>query len=163
CKPGLAPLLVDELRAQLVEARADGDAAVEIALAAPWQTLFASRLWMTAGIRVPRPTGELASSIVEGLGAAKPGLEALTRGPVRWRLEMRSGKQGSVVWQVARDVARRAPELVNDPTATTWDVLVDDGVLELQPRRAVDPRFAYRVAEVPAASHPTVAAALARV
>ena len=33
--------------------------------------------------------------------------------------------------------------------------------LELVPRRADDPRFAWRVAEVPAASHPTVAAALA--
>jgi len=49
-----------------------------------------------------------------------------------------------------------APELVNDPTATTWDVRIADATaLELIPRRAVDPRFGYRVADVPAASHPT--------
>jgi len=57
-------------------------------------------------------------------------------------------------------VTAAAPELVNDPTETTWELLVGDA-LELVPRRAPDPRFAYRVAELPAASHPTVAAALA--
>jgi 23S rRNA G2445 N2-methylase RlmL len=67
------------------------------------------------------------------------------------------------VWRVARDVAAIAPELVNDPSQTTWDVLVDDKLteLELVPKRAEDPRFAWRVADVPASSHPTVAAALA--
>jgi putative RNA methylase family UPF0020 len=175
CKPGLADLLVDELRAASLEARADGDAAVELVLAGPWQTLFAARLWITAGIRVPRgpsarpqaerEQGDLGAAIVDALVAARPLLAAWTRGPIRWRLELPEGKQRAVVWRVARDVAARAPELVNDPTQTTWDVLVpaDAGVLELVPRRIIDPRFAYRVADIPAASHPTVAAALARV
>ena len=35
--------------------------------------------------------------------------------------------------------------------------------LELRPRRFADPRFVWRVRDVPAASHPTIAAALARV
>src|SRR5262249_39658754 len=54
-------------------------------------------------------------------------------------------------------------DLINDPTATTWDIEVDAaaGILAIVPRRLDDPRFAYRVADVPAASHPTVAAALA--
>ena len=53
----------------------------------------------------------------------------------------------------------------NRPRATTWDVVVTGGDrwLELRPRRIEDPRFAWRVADVPAASHPTVAAALVRV
>ena len=57
------------------------------------------------------------------------------------------------------------PSCVNDPRQTTWDILVDDTsdrALEIVPRAAVDPRFEWRVADVPAASHPTVAAALAR-
>ena len=91
-------------------------------------------------------------------------LAAWTSGPIRWRLELPEGKQRAVVWKVARDVTAAAPELVNDPTATTWDVRIADATaLELIPRRLTDSRFAYRVADVPAASHPTVAAALARV
>jgi protein-L-isoaspartate O-methyltransferase len=169
CKPGLAPLLVDELRALRIGARAEGDHAVHVALAAPWATLFAARLWASAGIRVPRPPGDagdaLVASIVAGLTAPAPRalLAAWTRGPIRWRLELPEGKQRAVVWRVAREVTAAAPELVNDPTATAWDVrLADASALELVPRRAHDPRFAYRVADVPAASHPTVAAALAR-
>jgi 23S rRNA G2445 N2-methylase RlmL len=64
-------------------------------------------------------------------------------------------------------VAERAPELVNDPTQSTWEAVVDVKrrfvEVELVPRALVDPRFAYRVADVPAASHPTIAAALVRV
>ena len=109
------------------------------------------------GPRVAEP----AESIARGLVAARPLLAAWTRGPIRWRLEVSSGKQRAVIWRVAKLVAAAAPELVNDPTATTWDVAVVDDALELRPRRIADPRFAYRVADVPAASHPTVAAALA--
>jgi protein-L-isoaspartate O-methyltransferase len=170
CKPGLAQFLVDDLRARTIEARAEGDHAVHITLAAPWATLFGSRLWTSAGIRVPRPGGDsgdaLVASIVAGLTApsTRALLAAWTRGPMRWRLELPEGKQRAVVWRVAREVTAAAPELVNDPTATAWDIrLAGATALELIPRRAPDPRFAYRAADVPAASHPTVAAALARV
>jgi precorrin-6B methylase 2 len=90
-------------------------------------------------------------------------MTAWTRGPIRWRLSLARGHQRAVVWNVAKEVTKNAPGLINDPTQTTWDIRVDDeeGVLELVPRRAPDPRFAYRVAEVPAASHPSVAAAVA--
>jgi len=171
CKAGLSGLLVDELRALMIEAQGNRDDEVHIALNAPWSTLFKSRLWLGAGIRVPRPQSPndadaIVRSIVDGLTAApvRALLAAWTKGPIRWRLEMPEGKQRAVVWRVARDVTAAAPELVNDPTATTWDVRIADATtLELIPRRVTDPRFAYRVAEVPAASHPTVAAALARV
>lgn len=93
-------------------------------------------------------------------------LTTLTRGPIRWRLDFTGGgHRRGLVWNTARLVAATAPALLNDPTATTWDVVVDEdgGRLELRPRRFTDPRFAWRVADVPAASHPTIAAALARV
>ncbi len=176
CKPGLSGLLVAELRALAIEAVAEGDHAAHITLAKPWATLYGSRLWSSAGIRVPRPVTDevmragkgdaVAASITAGLttAATRALLAAWTVGPIRWRLELPEGKQRAVVWRVARDVTAAAPELVNDPTATTWDVRIADATaLELIPRRAVDPRFAYRAADVPAASHPTVAAALARV
>jgi len=57
---------------------------------------------------------------------------------------------------------------VNDPTSSAWDAVVtestDGGLLRVEVfPNLPDARFAYRVAEVPAASHPTIAAALARV
>ncbi|HEY3802515.1 MAG TPA: methyltransferase [Kofleriaceae bacterium] len=158
CKRGLAKLLADELRT----GKTIDDASVELALAGPWRELWRSRLWIDAGIRVPRPAlADLAESIARGLVDAAPLLAAWTSGPIRWRLDVGSGKQRAVIWRVAKLVAAAAPALVNDPTETTWDVIVRDASLELQPRRITDPRFAYRVADVPAASHPTVAAALA--
>jgi precorrin-6B methylase 2 len=158
CKPGLAELLA----ADFPGAVARGDAAIDVTLAAPWSTLHASRLWASAGIRIA-VRGELPDTIASAPVRAL--LQAWTRGPIRWRLGFASGHRRATVWRVARDVTARAPELVNDPTQTAWDVLVDadDRALELVPRRADDPRFSWRIAEVPAASHPTVAAALARI
>jgi len=90
-------------------------------------------------------------------------LRTWTTGAIRWRLGFAHGHKRAIVWRVARDVSAAAPELINDPSESTWDVRVDDvaGTLELVPKRVVDPRFAWRVAEVAAASHPSVAAALA--
>jgi 23S rRNA G2445 N2-methylase RlmL len=158
CKPGFEPLLDAELRA-LGHTPANG----EIVLAAPWATLYASRLWMTAGIRVALPAGEFTAAIADAIAspAVRELLAAWTRGPIRWRLGFAHGHKRAIVWRVARGVTERAPELLNDPTQTAWEVVVDGDALELVPRRAADPRFAYRVGDVPAASHPTVAAALA--
>jgi hypothetical protein len=193
CRTGLAPLLAEELQALgLAPARRGDD--VEILLAAPWASLFASRLWATAAVRIPleiepagpveapEPRGRgdrvfrgdslgspdpaaLAAAIVRAIAAPRTRalLRAWTIGPIRWRLGFASGHKRAIVWRVARDVTAAAPELINDPAATTWDFLIGSDLrsLELVPRRLEDPRFAWRVAEVPAASHPTVAAALA--
>jgi hypothetical protein len=176
CKPGLGALLAEEVgaapgseseRSERGEgeggARATGrakrgpgaDAWIDVRVPT-WDALHRWRLWSSAGIRVP-----LAGSLVDTIVGVRELLAAMTNGPIRWRLGFPSGHRRALVWQVAKDVAARAPELVNDPSQTVWDVLVDEGALELIPRRAEDPRFAWRVAEVPAASHPIVAAALA--
>jgi len=56
---------------------------------------------------------------------------------------------------------------VNDPTESLWEAVVETRGrfvdVALAPRGLQDPRFAWRRGDVPAASHPTVAAALARV
>ena len=165
CRRGFAPLLVEELKSIGMGPRQVDEAHVEVALSAPWSTLFASRLWASASIRIPLLPDELATSITRALTAdsTRALLAAWTRGPVRWRLGFARGHKRAIVWRVARDVTAAAPELVNDPAATTWEVQVDDGAtaLGLVPRRIEDPRFAWRVADVPSASHPTVAAALA--
>jgi 23S rRNA G2445 N2-methylase RlmL len=87
---------------------------------------------------------------------------------VRYRIAWaEGGHQRARTWASVRAVARRAPELVNDPTASLWEVVVDASprsvAVALSPRALADPRFAWRRSAVPAASHPTIAAALARV
>lgn len=184
CRGGLGPLLGEELTALGMQPRAITDASAELTLAKPWSALFASRLWASAAIRIRAPQGnppaaagrrgdrgdrvanpeQLASSIVEVLLAptTRALLAAWTRGPIRWRLGFTRGHKRAIVWRVASAVAAAAPALINDPQQTTWDVQVDDatGAIELAPKRFDDPRWAWRVAEVPAASHPSVAAAL---
>lgn len=172
CRPALGELLVSELRGAGFDGKAVRDDAVDVHLAGPWQTLFASRLWASAAIRIEDRAlreargdrGRVTEAIVRAIvsDSVRGLLTAWTRGPIRWRLSLARGHQRAVVWTVAKEVTRRVPALINDPTQTTWDLRVDDeeGTLELVPRRASDPRFAYRVAEVPAASHPSVAAAV---
>jgi len=162
CKRGLAPLLVEELLGQGLRAREDEDAVVvKLAAKQAWGALYASRLWMSAAFRIPiAGSDDLDRRILATLGTReiKTMLAAMTRGEVRYRLGFPSGKRRALIWKLAQ----KLPYL-NDPTDSTWDFFVDDerGYLELSPKKAIDPRFAWRVAEVPAASHPTVAAALA--
>jgi SAM-dependent methyltransferase len=166
CRPGLGPLLIEELAALGLAARPIGDRGAELRLTAPPSALFAARLWATLAIPFPlAPGDDLAVAVAQTLAApALLGLlRAWTEGPIRWRLGFEHGHKRAVVWRAAQAVAAAVPDLLNDPTATTWDALVDDAArtLALVPRRLDDPRFTYRVADVPAASHPTVAAALA--
>lgn len=180
CRPALGELLFTELVALDLGAgfvrKPHQPEWVEVSLTTPWSTLHRSRLWASAAIVVPlagladRPADaagradEVAQAIVRTL--TSPGVLAIlrgwTRGAIRWRLGMVHGHQRALVWRVAKEVTALAPDLVNDPTATTWDVLADPDTrtLSLVPRRIDDPRFGYRVAEVPAASTGSVAAAL---
>ncbi|HEY4182145.1 MAG TPA: methyltransferase [Kofleriaceae bacterium] len=169
CRAGVAELLAEEVAKTGQKGLLVRDDSVDITLAAPWSSLYALRLWITAAIRIDVPALRAAktkekqhAAIVAAILAQRPLLTAWTRGPIRWRLQMAAGHQRGVVWNVARDVTTAAPEMINDPTQTTWDIRVDadEGTLELLPRRADDPRFTYRVDDVPAASHPTIAAAL---
>ncbi len=167
---GLAGMLADELGALRVRATSPTDSAAQIEWSRPLAELFAARLWVSLAVRLPLP-GPVDAPLVERVVALMTApstralLRAWTRGTIRWRLGFADGHKRAVVWNVAKAVTAAAPELLNDPTATTWDVLVDEEarVVELVPKKLEDPRFAWRVAEVPAASHPTVAAALARV
>jgi len=184
CRAGLEELLADELRdagfapkpaprhlIRRVPGRreADGDGEVAVRLDRPLAALWRARTLLGAGIVVPLPrAASFADAIADALAADETIalLVALTRGPIRWRLDFaEGGHRRAVVWEVARRVAARRPALLNDPTATTWDVVADERAarLELRPRRFDDARFAYRVRDVPAASHPTIAAALARI
>ena len=176
CRRGLDDLLVDELRGvpALADLRPDGPGRVRARLVGPVDALFAARTML--GLRFPLSTewigegDEEKDAVARALtgDAARAVFSTWTEGAVRYRIAWASGgHKRAATWRVAEAVARRAPELVNDPTGSLWEVLVDlrgrfvD--VALVPRALDDPRFAWRQGDVPASSHPTVAAALARV
>ena len=111
-----------------------------------------------------RSRESLASLITSPL--AQRIFRTFTEGSIRYRLEfVGRGHQRSAV----RDLASRAyalcPEILNDPRHSPWSVAVhfteQGSSVELCPR-LTDPRFSYRLDDVPAASHPPLAACMAR-
>lgn len=166
CRRGLEALLRDELSDVGIRARVLSPGRV---LTSPTDHLgptlgarIATSVALYLPLSAPNPV-----TIAEALASpiATTALRTLTAGPIRWRLGFADGRhRRSWVWQVAQAVTAAAPDLVNDPTQSGWHVVVSDAeaALELVPKAWPDPRFTYRVGDVPAASHPTVAAALVR-
>ena len=100
-------------------------------------------------------------------------LSAWTRGVPRFRVSWTSGgHHRALTWALAGALRERTGALINDSHAARWTLRAPPdarGELHLVPRvegdsdgLGGDPRFAYRRADVPASSHPTIAAALAR-
>ena len=143
-------------------------------LSGPLRSLFAARTMLSFAFPLATewtPDGttleEVVARAVTG-DAARAIFTTFTEGPVRYRLAWREGgHRRAATWGAAQAIARRAPELVNDPTASLWEVVVAENRrfvdVSLAPRGLTDPRFTWRKGDVPAASHPTIAAALARV
>ncbi len=135
------------------------------------EDLFALRCFAQVGF-VPGPVRDGGDEI-EVLAAlvASPTahrlLTTFTEGPVRYRLEFVSkGHQRAAIRRVADRVHALNPELWNDSREALWQIDVRHGgrrrVLEISPRLRPDPRFSYRQGDVPAASHPPLAACLVR-
>ncbi|MEZ4368296.1 MAG: methyltransferase [Kofleriaceae bacterium] len=165
CRDGVAPLLAEELGPA---ATVVGPGAVRVDGARTLGEIARARTLVSVGARLPLGDDDDPAAAIADALAAPPTLallSTLTVGPIRWRLDVAgAGHRRGLVWRTAQAVSARAPSLTNDPTQTTWDVVVDLGAraLELRPRRLPDDRFPWRVRDVPAASHPTIAAALAR-
>ncbi len=175
CRAGLERFVIEELGpAARPSLRRDepGGARIAAMLGEPLASMYRSRTMLSFAFplaMVPVPTsGDIAGHVVEALTspAAREILARYTRGIARYRIAWaRGGKRRALVFEIAAAVKERLPELINDPTQSLWDVVVYEGAgvvrVELAPR-IPDPRFAYRRQDVPAASHPTIAAALAR-
>jgi 23S rRNA G2445 N2-methylase RlmL len=180
CRAGLEEICAEELEPSW-GARATRPGEVRATLHGPLASVFASRVATHVGLLLPKVDAgpDLAEAVAKALTseAARAMLGAFTRGRARYRIAWEEGgHKRAVVWKIAERVAQRAPELVNDPRQAPWEARVRTQLfaragaarqiaveVALVPRGMRDPRFAYRVADVPAASHPTIAAALARV
>ena len=178
CRSGLEPVLLRELPRELgARARADAPFGprIEATLRGAPEDLYAARTMLGFGFPLSpvaldeEEEGALESAVVASLTSA-PALALLrrfTQGPLRYRLSWtRGGKRRGLTFKVAEEVNKRVPDLLNDPTDSPWEAVVHEregsAGVELCPRFA-DPRFTYRLGDVPAASHPTIAAALARI
>lgn len=170
CRGGAAATVVEQAQDRLLVSHRDvqrcGPDAVELPWSATLRELYQVRSAIEPALvfALP-PAGSLVDRVVEGLlqPALVEALQAWTDGPPRFRLGFGSGgRRRARVWAVARRLAERGSALRNDSREVTWSVEVDEeaGVLRCMPRGA-DPRFGYRVADLPAASHPTVAATIA--
>lgn len=92
----------------------------------------------------------------------------LTVGQPRYRLEfIRTKVTSSKTLAVANAAFALCQDLLNDPRQSPWRIDVYPEKVghsvELSPRVLPDPRFTYRADDVPASTHPPLAAAMARV
>ena len=107
----------------------------------------------------------LASVIASSL--SRRVLQAFTEGAIRYRLNfVDRGHQRGAVRLLAGRVHALCPEILNDARNVTWTMDIypcgRGHSVELRPNLTPDPRFYYRRQDVPAASHPQLAACMAR-
>jgi precorrin-6B methylase 2 len=167
CRSGLGGVLRDEAAACRV--LGSDDARVELEHSGSLGELLALRTALDFGVLVPldRAIADPAERIARALeGETASGvLSAWSSGVPTVRLEFGSGgHRRALSWSIARRLLASG-KVANDPRAAAFTAEVPDDAgteLLLVPRLSPDPRFAYRVKDVPAASHPTLAAALAR-
>ena len=175
CRTGLEPILSQEVKDsktpfRIVEIR---PGLLTLAPTAPFRLddLFSLRCFSTASFLLG--TLQKSPSVVEPLATliasplARSLLQTFTDGPIRYRLEwMGKGHQRSAVRQIAQRVYALCPDLLNDSREAPWAIEIHPtpmgDFVELRPRLSPDPRFPYRQQDVPAASHPPLAAAMAR-
>jgi len=152
-----------------------GSGLVAVTPVAPFRLadIFTLRCFGTAGFvlgaapiaREAESVAALAPVIASSL--SRRILEAFTRGAIRYRLNFTGrGHQRSAVRQLAGRVYGMCPEMLNDGRNVTWtmDIYAEGRGhwVELRPNVTPDPRFYYRRQDVPAASHPPLAACMAR-
>ena len=175
-RKGLEGIVREEVEAQGKFRVVDVDPGlVAITALAPFTLadLFALRCFGSVGfvLGLVKPAGEsdsvesLASLIASPL--AQRLFTALTEGSIRYRLEfVGKGHQRAAVRSVADRAYALCPKILNDAREAPWAIDIHatgrgDSV-ELRPRLTPDPRHAYRLDDVPAASHPPLAACMAR-
>lgn len=180
CRKGLEEIVRDEVKEyiakhgkfRIVEVRSR---LVAITPVAPFSLadIYALRCFATAGfvlgtVRSSNPTESadaLASVITSSLSRSV--LATFTEGSIRYRLEFVSkGHQRGAVRLLANRAYAMCPDVLNDARSAPWSMDIHPtghGIsVELRPKLTPDPRFTYREDDIPAASHPPLAACMAR-
>lgn len=133
--------------------------------------LFSLRCFGTAGfvLGLVKPEADPVEAIAGAIASPRSQrlFAALTDGAWRYRLGFEGkGHQRGAVRQVVERAYALCPEILNDAREAPWAIEVHPTAhgdsVELRPRLARDPRLFYRTDDVPAASHPPLAASMAR-
>lgn len=171
CRSGLEAVLVEEMGSRYGRV-SKRRGCVEAVLQGPLRDIASLRTMLGFGFPLTTECSGGESTMAAlgrliGSPAALRIFREFTQGPVRYRLGWAGGeKRRGERMRLLEELAERNPWLINDPSRRGWDVSARAGEgkveIELRPR-IEDARFAYRLATLPASSHPTVAAALARV
>jgi predicted RNA methylase len=170
CRSGLSRLLQGELEQRLPHVkplRSERDR-VSFEYSGNLHDLLRSRIALDVALLQPlRPGSEFFERVLTSIAdeALQRTLRAWTQGAIRYRIQWQNAGRGrGATWRLAERVAQRFPDLINDPVAACWECQIDERRREIAwiPRAYDDRRFNYRQSDVPAASHPTLAAALAR-
>jgi 23S rRNA G2445 N2-methylase RlmL len=180
CRKGLEEIVRDEARDYIAKHRKFRIAEVQSGLVAitpvaPFSLadIYTLRCFATVGfflghVRNSNPTESidvLASVMTSPLSQSV--LATFTEGSIRYRLEFVSkGHQRGAVRLLANRAYAMCPDILNDPRSAPWSMdLLPTGhgiTVELRPKLTPDPRFTYREADIRAASHPPLAACMAR-
>ncbi|MEO6847666.1 MAG: methyltransferase [Chthoniobacterales bacterium] len=135
--------------------------------------IYALRCFGTVGFVIGTVNATEEAESVEALAAAitsslsRRVLKTFTEGSIRYRLDfVAKGHQRSAVRLVANRAYELCPEILNDSRNAPWAIDIHPGhegdSVELRPRLSPDPRLYFRRGDVPAASHPPLAACMAR-
>lgn len=164
CREGIESILREELGGDAVVVESG---LVRTTVSGALSDLARARTWTSVALPLGEAPyeGDVAEAVAARLVDARPRLATWTRGALRFRLSwVGHGPRRAVSFRVAELVARADPSMVNDPSESDWEIEVHDkgGRLRLLavPKSWEDGRFAYRLGDVPAASHPTLAAAI---
>ena len=180
CRKGLEEIVRDEVKGHIAKLGKFRILKVQSGLVAITPTapfsladIYTLRCFATVGfflghVRSSNPTESvdaLASAMTSPVSRAV--LTAFTDGSIRYRLEFVSkGHQRGAVRLLANRAYAMCPDILNDPRSAPWsmDLLPKrDGIsVELRPKLTPDPRFTYRKDDIRAASHPPLAACMAR-
>jgi 23S rRNA G2445 N2-methylase RlmL len=168
CRLGLESILREEV-STFGETRASAGRVVVDGYSGALTSALIARTALGVGLELPLDRQQsLHQAVVQALkGAALfDWMARVSHGTPRVRLAfLGQGHQRAAVWDLQTLMVREGLPLTTDPTSAGWELAVDvnNARLELMPKHFDDPRFAWRCKDIPAASHPTIAAALARV
>lgn len=181
CRRGLEGIVRDEARDFIAKhgkfrVASIGESVVTLVPTGPFSLadLFSLRCFATVGFVLGTVPEAEPGDAVEALAAAITGPRALrlfrafTAGSWRYRLAfIGKGHQRGGVARVVERAYALCPEVLNDPQDAPWAVDIHDlpsgQSVELRPKLVPDPRLGYRQGDIAAASHPPLAAAMARI
>jgi SAM-dependent methyltransferase len=135
--------------------------------------IYSMRCFATVGFVLGTVRNSNGTEFVEGMAAviasplSRKILTTFTEGSIRYRLDfIGKGHQRGAVREVVNRAYALCPEILNDARSAPWAMEVyataSGQTVELRPKFAPDPRLGYRMDDVDAASHPPLAACMAR-